>query len=95
MFPKVTCHENLCSILEFGPLSALFESIFTSHLLPSLVTRQPLSSPVASTIYGSFPASATAVIIVSDFKLKVVEYSTLSLKSKTMMTAVAEVGNDP
>jgi hypothetical protein len=72
-----------------GPLSANygvwpvvghFGSTFTNHLPPSLAARQPLSSPAASTIYEPFPASATAVIIVSDFKLKVAKYSTLSLR---------------
>jgi hypothetical protein len=72
-----------------GPLSAHygvwhvvdhFGSTFTNLLPPSLAARQPLSSPTASTIYEPFPASATVVIIVSDFKLKVVEYSTLSLR---------------
>jgi hypothetical protein len=55
-------------------------STFTSHLLPSLAPRQPLSSPAAFTIYRPFLASAIAVIIVSDFKLKVAKYSTLSLR---------------
>jgi hypothetical protein len=75
--------------LDFGPLSASFgvwpivgpfESAFSSYLQPLLATRQPLSSLAVSTIYGPFPASATTVIIISDFKLKVAEYSTLSLR---------------
>jgi hypothetical protein len=45
-----------------------------------LAARQPLSSPAASTIYEPFPAFATAIIIVSNFKLKVAGYSTLSLR---------------
>jgi hypothetical protein len=67
-------------ILEFGPLSTLFKSTFTNHLPLSLATHQPLSSPETSTIYKSFLASTTAVIIVSYFKLNVAEYSTLSLR---------------
>jgi hypothetical protein len=66
-------------IVSPGPLSAHygvwpivgpFGSAFTSHLLPLLVARQPLSSLAASTIYEPFPtststsASATAIIIV-------------------------------
>jgi hypothetical protein len=75
--------------LDFGPLLAPFgvwpivgpfESAFSSYLQPLLATRQPLSSLAISTIYGPFPASATTVIIISDFKLKVAEYSTLSLR---------------
>jgi hypothetical protein len=74
--------------LDFGPSSAPFgvwpivgpfESTFSSYLPLLLATRQPLSSLAISTIYGPFPASATAVIIISYFKLKVAEYSTLSL----------------
>jgi hypothetical protein len=77
-------------IVSPGPLSAHFGvwpvvdpfgSAFTNHLLPpSLAARQPLSSSAVSTIYGPFPASATAIIIISYFKLKVVEYFTLSLR---------------
>jgi hypothetical protein len=59
-----------------------FESAFTSHLPSSLAGHQPLSSPAASTIYGPFLASATAIILVSNFKLKVAEYSTLSLRGE-------------
>jgi hypothetical protein len=62
------------------PVVGHFGSTFTNHLPPSLAARQPLSSPAASTIYKPFPASAIAVIIVSDFKLKVAKYSTLSLR---------------
>jgi hypothetical protein len=76
-------------IVSLGPLSAHygvwpivgpFESTSTSHLPPLLAGRQPLSSSATSTIYGPFPASATTIIIVSNFKLKVAEYSTLSLR---------------
>jgi hypothetical protein len=83
------------ALVSLGPLSAIlnftpcqpwpivgpFEFAFTSHLPPSLaILLQPLSSPAVSTIYGPFPASATAIIIISDFKLKVAKYSTLSLR---------------
>jgi hypothetical protein len=76
-------------LLDFGRLSAPFgvwpivgpfKFAFSSHLPSSLATHQPLSSLAASTIYGPFPASATAVIIISYFKLKVAEYFTLSLR---------------
>jgi hypothetical protein len=69
-------------LAHFGvwPVVGPFESTFTSHLPLSLAARQPLSSSAASTIYRPFPASVTAVIIVSDFKLKVAKYSTLSLR---------------
>jgi hypothetical protein len=82
-------------ILKFGSLSAPgplsahygvwpvvspFGSAFTSHLALLLAACQPLSSPTASTIYKPFHAFATAIIIVSNFKLKVAEYSTLSLR---------------
>jgi hypothetical protein len=79
----------LSALLDFGLLSAPFgvwpivgpfESAFSSYLQPLLATRQPLSSLAVSTIYGPFLASATTVIIISDFKLKVAEYSTLSLR---------------
>ena len=73
-FGSLSVLTHCRSILEFGSLLALFESAFTSHLPLSLV------APAASTIYGMFPASATTVIIVSYFKFKVVEYSTLSLR---------------
>jgi hypothetical protein len=62
------------------PIVGPFVSAFTSHLPPSLAARQPLSSPTASTIYGPFLASVTAITLVSNFKLKVIEYSTLSLR---------------
>jgi hypothetical protein len=57
-----------------------FESAFTSHLPPLLAASQSLSPPIVTTIYGLFLAFTTAIIIVSDFKLKVLEYSTLSLR---------------
>jgi hypothetical protein len=62
------------------PVVGPFEFAFTSYLPSSLAACQPLSSSAVSTIYGPFPSSATAVIIISDFKLKVAEYSTLSLR---------------
>jgi hypothetical protein len=61
------------------PIIGSFESAFTSHLR-SLLPLSPLVVSRLSTIYGPFPASATAVILVSNFKLKVTEYSTLSLR---------------
>jgi hypothetical protein len=76
-------------LLDFGrllapfgvwPIVGPFKFAFSSHLPSSLATHQPLSSLAASTIYGPFPASTTAVIIISDFKLKVAEYFTLSLR---------------
>jgi hypothetical protein len=67
-------------LLEFGPLSAHLNlhSAATYHRCWPLANL--LSSLAVSTIYGPFPASATAVIIISDCKLKVAEYFTLSLR---------------
>jgi hypothetical protein len=86
---QLSAHFEVWLVVNPGPLSARygvwsivghFGSAFTSHLPPSLAAGQPLSSPTASTIYELFLTSATVVIIVSDFKLKVAEYSTLSLR---------------
>jgi hypothetical protein len=88
-FGSLSAHLEVWLIVSPGPLSTHcgvwpivgpFGSAFTSHLPPLLAARQPLSSPAASTIYKPFPTSATTIIIVSDFKLKVAEYSTLSLR---------------
>jgi hypothetical protein len=49
-------------------------------LPPLLAAPPPLSLLAITIIYGLFSASATAIIIVSDFKLKVPEYYTLSLR---------------
>jgi hypothetical protein len=62
------------------PIVGPFESTFSNYMSSLLATRQPLSSLAVSTIYGPFPTSATAIIIISYFKLKVAEYSTLSLR---------------
>jgi hypothetical protein len=65
---------------SFGPLSALLNLHSPATCRRRWPPHQPLSFPAITTIYGLFSASAIAMIIVSDFKLKVPEYSTLSLR---------------
>ena len=63
-----------------GPLSALLNLHSLATCRCRWPPHQPLSFRPITTIYGLLSASATAMIIVSNFKLKVLEYSTLSLR---------------
>jgi hypothetical protein len=52
---------------KFGPFSALLNLHSPTTCRRRWLPRQPLSFPEITTIYDSFSAFATAVIIVSDF----------------------------
>jgi hypothetical protein len=84
----LSAHFEVWLIVSSSPLSAHygvwpivgpFEFAFTSYLPPSLAASASIFSGSLYHLW-TIPTSATAVIIISDFKLKVAEYSTLSLR---------------
>ena len=80
-FGSLSALAHCRPLLEFCSFVSPFESAFTNrHISSSLAACQTLSPQAIITIYGLFPALATTMIIISNFKLKVPEYSTLSLR---------------